>query len=51
MPLRMSKSRSPEDSQTRHSRVMKGRPKLYDNGGYVKRPTRGPDVFGLKPRK
>jgi hypothetical protein len=45
MPLRLSKSRSPEIEKSA------SRPKNYVNGGYVKHPARGPDVFGLKPRK
>jgi len=52
MPLRLSdsKSRSPEDSHGKMKK-MGARPKNYDNGGYVKHPVRGPDVFGLKPRR
>lgn len=48
MPLRLSNSKSPRDSS---GKKLGKRPKIYDNGGYVKHPTRGPDVFGLKPRK
>lgn len=50
MPLRLSNSKSPRDRNS-SGKKLGSRPKIYDNGGYVKHPARGPDVFGLKPRK